>query len=115
MCTPSVSGFVAFGDHEVSFCWRDYSDGGAQKVMTVDAVEFLRRFLLHVLPKGFVRIRHYGLHAPRNVGDKLADARALLTGRPAPTAEPPQSKSSQPWAKIVRGSGSPAAIRKAGQ
>ena len=88
---------VNFRDHRVSFSWRDYADGGARKVMTLDAIEFLRRFLLHVLPKGFVRIRHYGLHASRNVGDKLATARHLLTGQPSAATEPPPAKSDQPW------------------
>ncbi len=88
---------VGLGDHRVSFSWRDYADGGTRKVMTLDAMEFLRRFLLHVLPKGFVRIRHYGLHAPRNVGDKLATARWLLTGELAAVAEPSSTESSRPW------------------
>lgn len=50
----------------VTFRWRDYRDGNRQKRMTLDADEFLRRFLLHVLPPGFTRIRHYGLLSPRN-------------------------------------------------
>jgi hypothetical protein len=51
---------VAFENDRVSFRWRDYAHGGKKKVMTVSADEFLRRFLLHVLPKGLVRIRHFG-------------------------------------------------------
>src|ERR1035441_618607 len=54
---------VAFENDRVSFRWRDYAHGGKKKVMTVSADEFLRRFLLHVLPKGLVRIRHFGLFA----------------------------------------------------
>ena len=56
---------VAFENDRVSFRWKDYAHGGKQKVMTVSADEFLRRFLIHVLPKGFVRIRHFGLFANR--------------------------------------------------
>jgi hypothetical protein len=49
----------------VSFIWRDHACGGKQKVMTVSADGFLRRFLIHVLPKGLVRIRHFELFANR--------------------------------------------------
>ena len=52
---------VKFEDDRVSFRWRDYADGNKTKVMTLDADEFIRRFLLHVLPDRFVKIRHYGL------------------------------------------------------
>jgi len=50
-------------DGQVTFRWKDYQRGNRQRVMTLDAVEFLRRFLLHVLPRGFKRMRHYGLFA----------------------------------------------------
>jgi Putative transposase len=56
---------LAFDGQSVSFRWRDYAHGNKQRVMTLDSVEFLRRFFLHVLPKGFVRIRHYGLLSNR--------------------------------------------------
>lgn len=55
----------------VSFRWKDYRDG-KQKVMTLDVEEFICRFLLHVLPKGFVRIRHYGTLSNANRNKKLA-------------------------------------------
>jgi hypothetical protein len=58
--------------------WRDYAHGGKKKVMTVSADEFLRRFLLHVLPKGLVRIRHFGLFANRRRETALAGCRELL-------------------------------------
>lgn len=51
---------LSFVNNEVTFEWRDYSDGNRKKVMTLDAMEFLRRFLLHVLPDRFVRIRYFG-------------------------------------------------------
>jgi len=65
-------------DGKVSFLWRDYRDGGLEKVMTISAHEFLRRFLLHVLPGGLVRIRHFGLFANRRRGASLALCRSLL-------------------------------------
>ena len=69
---------VAFEDDRVSFRWRDYAHGGKKKVMTVSAQEFLRRFLLHVLPGGLVRIRHFGLFANRRRSAALQRCRALL-------------------------------------
>jgi predicted Zn-ribbon and HTH transcriptional regulator len=69
---------VAFENDRVSFLWRDYAHGGKQKVMTVSAHEFLRRFLLHVLPSGLVRIRHFGILANRKRSAELARCRELL-------------------------------------
>jgi hypothetical protein len=69
---------VDLKDGEVKFHWKDYAHGGGQKTMTLKATEFIRRFLLHVLPSGFVRIRHYGFLANRVCQEKLALCRALL-------------------------------------
>src|SRR6202166_4622029 len=69
---------VAFQNDRVSFLWKDYAHGGKQKIMTVSADEFLRRFLIHVLPKGLVRIRHFGLFANRRRGEALSRCRILL-------------------------------------
>src|ERR1035437_499000 len=69
---------VAFENDRVSFRWRDYAHGGKKKVMTLSADEFLRRFLLHVLPKGLVRIRHFGMFANRRRETALARGRELL-------------------------------------
>jgi hypothetical protein len=69
---------VFVGDGLVRFRYTDYAAGGTTKVMELSAEEFLRRFLLHVVPTGFVRIRHYGLLANRTRQDKLARARQLL-------------------------------------
>ena len=63
----------------VSFRYRDYADGRKQKIMRLEVDEFIRRFGLHVLPKGFVRIRHYGLLANRARQKKIARCRALLS------------------------------------
>jgi hypothetical protein len=80
---------VAFENHRVSFRWRDYAHGGKNKVMTVSADEFLRRFLLHVMPKGLVRIRHFGLFANRRRQTALACCRQLLG--PAPGTDHPET------------------------
>jgi hypothetical protein len=69
---------VAFENGSVSYRWRDYAQGGKKKVMTVAAHEFLRRFLLHVLPSGLVRIRHFGLFANRRRSAALERCRLLL-------------------------------------
>jgi hypothetical protein len=69
---------VAFQNERVSFRWKDYAYGGKQKIMTVSADEFLRRFLIHVLPKGLVRIRRFSLFANRRRGTILVRCRALL-------------------------------------
>ena len=69
---------VALADGRVSFRWKDYAHGGRQGIMTLDSVEFVRRFLMHVLPSGFVRVRHYRLLANRHRQEKLARCRELL-------------------------------------
>ena len=82
---------VAFENDRVSFRWRDYAHGGKQKVMTISAHEFLRRFLLHVLPGGLVRIRHFGLFANRRRSAALEGCSALLGM--APRIDPPEPPS----------------------
>jgi hypothetical protein len=78
----------------VSFAFRDYKNGNKKSVMTLTAQEFLRRFLLHVLPSGFTRIRHYGLYAGQNVETKLAAARRLIEPQPKVETTP---KSALTW------------------
>lgn len=85
---------VSLHDGQVIFTYKDYRDGSRRKTMALDAVEFLRRFLLHVLPPRFVRIRHYGLWAARNVTTKLVTARRLLVGEPPTPAVPGEPR---PW------------------
>ena len=63
----------------VTFTYKDYKHEQRQKVMTVSADEFLRRFLLHVLPNSFQRIRHYGLLGNRHRAENLARCRELLS------------------------------------
>ena len=78
---------LAFDGEQVSFHWKDYAHGSAQKVMTLAATEFLRRFFLHVLPKGFVRIRHFGFLANRFRTQALALCQRLLMSPPPATNE----------------------------
>ncbi len=82
---------VAVADGRVRFRWRDYADGDRVKVMELAADEFLRRFLLHIVPDGFVRIRHFGLLANRRRAVHLAQCRALLASPSVPPPEPPES------------------------
>ena len=84
---------VSFDGELVTFRWRDYARGSKQKRMTLTATEFLRRFFLHVLPKGFVRIRYFGFLANRWRADMLAFARQLLGAAPVVAVElvPPAS------------------------
>jgi hypothetical protein len=77
---------VAFANDRVSFRWRDYAHGSNNKIMTVSADEFLRRFLLHVLPKGLVRIRHFGLFANRRRILPSLAAASCSVQLPAPIA-----------------------------
>jgi hypothetical protein len=69
---------LAFDQERVTFRWKDYTRGGKQGEMTLSATEFLRRFFLHVLPRGFVRIRHFGFLANRFRASRLALGRQLL-------------------------------------
>ena len=80
------SRLVAFDGARVRFKWKDYRRQGQARygVMTLDAHEFIRRFLLHVLPNGFHRIRHYGLFANAARAENAAKARALLADAAQP-------------------------------
>jgi hypothetical protein len=69
---------VSFAEGKVTFRWKDYSHGNKSRLMTLAAEEFLRRFLLHVLPRGFVRIRFFGLLANRRRGALLPLCRRLI-------------------------------------
>jgi putative transposase len=75
-------------DGRVRFRWKDYADHDRRKVMTLEVDEFLRRFLLHVVPPGFMRIRHFGLLANRTRRTMMARCRALLGQPPAEDASP---------------------------
>jgi hypothetical protein len=78
------SRLIAFDEHRVTFKWKDYRQHGRirHKHMTLSSDEFIRRFLLHVLPHGFHRIRHYGLFANGERAESLREARRLLNAEP---------------------------------
>ena len=76
---------VSFEDGQVTFRWRDSAHHNEQKLMTLSLDEFLRRFLLHLLPKGFVRIRHFGFLATRRRAQLLPLCLAALDSIPVPT------------------------------
>jgi len=73
---------ISFDGQAVTFRWRDYACGNKQKLMTVSAEEFMRRFLLHILPKGFVRIRHFGVLANFRRSELIDLCRKLLEMTP---------------------------------
>ena len=69
---------LALKDGQVTFSWKDYARGNQQRSMTLTTEEFIRRFLLHVLPRGFQRLRQFGFLANRRRREKLARCRQLL-------------------------------------
>ena len=87
------SRLLALKDGCVRFRWKDYRHPGKPKVMTLTAEEFIRRFLLHVLPDGFHRIRHYGFLANGNRAANLARCRQLLA---VPSTQPPAATIDNP-------------------
>lgn len=96
------SRLISMDEHGVTFKWKDYREKGRtrHKTMTLDTGEFIRRFLIHVLPTGFHRIRHYGWMANTNRVQSLAQARELLEVAPITASgdelkEPPAPTS--PW------------------
>jgi len=91
---------VSISRGQVRFTYHDNRDGGQEKVMALPALEFMRRFLLHVLPARFVRIRHYGLHHSSKRGE-LEQCRALL-GLPQALPEAPELILSE-WVQSVVG------------
>jgi predicted RNA-binding Zn-ribbon protein involved in translation (DUF1610 family) len=86
----------AFDSDRVTFQWKDYAHGDQSRTMTLSAMEFLRRFIQHVLPRGFVRIRHFGYLASACRTARLALARALLAQpepvQPDDTLDPPAAQ-----------------------
>jgi len=87
-------------DGQVCFRYRDRTDDDRVKALTLPAEEFLRRFLLHTLPSGFQRIRHYGLLANRNKKEHLARCRDLLGAEPP---EPLEKKTTAEWLLLLLG------------
>jgi hypothetical protein len=85
-------------DNSVTFRWKDYAHHGRHRAMTLSHEEFLRRFLLHVLPKGFPRIRYFGWMANRRRGQSLLLCRSLLAQSPPQPGDPAtHSASTTEW------------------
>jgi putative transposase/transposase-like zinc-binding protein len=82
------------GDGQVTFRYKDYADAQRCKTMTLSAEEFLRRFVQHILPRGFVKVRHYGFLANRHRADKLKLCRRLLLPLTVPTARTTEAAAS---------------------
>ncbi len=90
---------LSFDGERVMFRWKDYAHGGKQRNMTLEAVEFLRRFFLHILPKGFVRIRHFGFLANRFRATRISLCNQLLsraTQETVASSIPPNSEPKWP-------------------
>ena len=99
---------VSFDGNNVTFRWRDYAHGNKQRLMTVSADEFIRRFLVHVLPKGFVRIRHFGFMANYQRSASLELCRQLLGM--APVLRPTEIASQPSVLGYVRPVGAPMTV-----
>ena len=82
-------------NERISFAYKDYKEGGKKKVLTLEVEEFIRRFLLHILPRGFHKIRYYGLLATRNRKTQLNEARKLLGQQPL------QKPEKLPWYQLL--------------
>ena len=93
------SRIVEMTDTDVAFRWKDYRHGGKMKVMTLAAQEFIRRFLLHTLPDGFHRIRHFGFLANGHRAAKLALCRKLLDASVSISAPEPTNTSADSTAE----------------
>jgi hypothetical protein len=94
------SRLIGLDDGQVRFRWKDYRQPEKPKVMTLDGDEFIRRFLLHVLPDGFRRIRHFGFLANAHRSARIATIRALL-GVPAPVVEPDAANYRERYAMLT--------------
>jgi hypothetical protein len=83
-------------DNQVAFRWKDYAHGSKQRTMTLSPEEFLRRFLQHVLPRGFPRIRYFGWMANRTRGEMIPLCRRLLH-QPSPATDAALSSQPAAW------------------
>ena len=90
---------ISLADGQVTFRWKDYAHGNKERKLTLTAEEFLRRFLLHVLPRGFVRIRHFGFLAASRRRESIAVCRRVLAQppHPRPSAQEATTPSHTTW------------------
>jgi hypothetical protein len=89
---------VKMEDNRVSFRWRDSADNNTIKLLTLEALEFIRRFLLHVLPEQFVKIRYYGILSHRSRKTKLSRCKKLLA---VVIPEEPKEVPKEPWQDLL--------------
>lgn len=89
---------IAFEKGTVTFRWRDYAHGNKKRRMTLTADEFLRRFLLHFLPRGFIRIRHFGFLSNRHRATLVPLCRRLVNETPAPSENATSIETAHTWA-----------------
>jgi len=94
---------VSVDDAKVTFRYKDYRDGGNQKLMSLDAAEFLRRFCLHILPQRFVKIRHYGFLSSRRKSTELPALKGI-NDQPTPSEknQQPEPKHKPTWQEVCR-------------
>ena len=95
----SNSRLLGLQGRQVNMAWRDRADGNRRKVLVLDAAELLRRFLLHVLPHGFMRIRHYGFLASSVRGRSLPVCRRLLEVPEKGNNDSPEQR--EPWQELL--------------
>lgn len=93
---------IKIDNDEVYFHYRDYADDNKNKVMALPAVEFINRFLTHVLPHKFVRIRHFGFLANRMKKVKLATCSVLLGATPAPANQSEELEEVKTWEEMLK-------------
>jgi hypothetical protein len=91
---------LSMDEHSVCFRYKDYARASRSRVMTLQPQEFIRRFLLHVLPRHFVRVRHYGLLGSRGKKHALAQCRAALE-QPSPEPAPAPESIDAFWSRIA--------------
>jgi hypothetical protein len=98
---------IAFTDGKVTFRWKDYAHSGKQRLMTLTGEEFLRRFLQHVLPRDFIRIRFFGFLSPRKRGELLPLCQQLLATNATSSVSPAPRENREPVAWICPLCGGP--------
>lgn len=87
---------LSIKDRRVTFKWKDYADQNEKKVMELDGEEFIRRFLLHVLPLNFVKIRHYGILSNRNRKTKIIRCKDIFN-----IEKEERSKVTKSWEELI--------------